>query len=63
MEGDCEGNEFSDNGDCTYGQGNGGIPIEMIILISGISGAAVIGVATLLLIRRRRKRMVSIVTC
>jgi hypothetical protein len=33
----------------------GGIPIELIILISVISGGAVIGVATLLLIRRKRK--------
>ena len=32
-----------------------GIPIELIILISVISGGAVIGVATLLLIRRRKK--------
>jgi parallel beta-helix repeat protein len=35
----------------------GGIPIELIILISVISGGAAIGVATLLLIRRKRKRM------
>ncbi len=33
-----------------------GIPIELIILISVISGGAVIGVATLLLIRSKRKR-------
>jgi len=32
-----------------------GIPIEIIILISVISGGAVIGVATILLIRRKRK--------
>jgi len=38
-------------------QGGGGIPIEMIILISVISGGAVIGVATLLLIIRKRKRI------
>ena len=35
----------------------GGFPVELIILISVISGGAVIGVATLLLIRRRRKRI------
>ncbi|GAH48086.1 unnamed protein product, partial [marine sediment metagenome] len=33
------------------------MPIEMIILISVISGGAVIGVATLLLIRRKRGRI------
>lgn len=33
-----------------------GFPIELIILISVISGGAVIGVATFLLIRRKRKR-------
>lgn len=33
----------------------GGIPIELIVLISVISGGVVIGVATLLLIRRKRK--------
>ena len=53
----CQGNKFSDNGDCTYGQGDGGIPFELVILISSISGGAVIGVATLLLIRRKRKRI------
>ena len=36
-------------------QDGGGIPIELIILISVISGGAVIGVAALLLIRRKRK--------
>jgi len=55
VEENCQGNTFSDNGECTYGQGNGGIPIEIILLISVISGGAVIGVAALLLIRRRRK--------
>ena len=34
-----------------------GIPIELIILISVISGGAVIGVAIILLIRRKRKRI------
>jgi len=57
VEENCQGNTFSDNGDCTYGQGNGGIPIELIVLISVISGGAVIGVATFLLIRRKRKRI------
>ena len=38
-----------DNGDV--------IPLELIIIISVISGGAVIGVATLLLIRRKRKRI------
>ena len=38
-------------------QEGGGIPIEMIILISVVSGGAVIGVATLLLIIRKRKRI------
>ncbi len=36
-------------------QDTGGFPFELIILISVISGGAVIGVATLLLIRRKRK--------
>jgi len=35
----------------------GGIPIELIILISVISGGAMIGVATILLIIRKRKRI------
>ena len=38
-------------------QEGGGIPIELIILISVISGGAVIGVATILLIRRKRIRI------
>jgi parallel beta-helix repeat protein len=38
-------------------RGTGGFPIEMIILISVISGGAVISVATLLLIGRKRKRI------
>ena len=38
-------------------QDGGGIPIELIIFISVISGAAVIGVATLLLIIRKRKNI------
>ena len=38
-------------------QDGDGIPLELIILISVISGGAVIGVATLLLIRRKRKRL------
>jgi parallel beta-helix repeat protein len=33
------------------------IPLELIIIISSISGGAVIGVATLLLIIRKRKRI------
>lgn len=42
---------------CPIPQDNGGFPFELIILISVISGGAVIGVATLLLIRRKRKRI------
>ncbi|MHA1193594.1 MAG: right-handed parallel beta-helix repeat-containing protein [Promethearchaeota archaeon] len=38
-------------------QDNEGIPIELIILVSAVSGGTVIGVATLLLIRRKRKRI------
>ena len=40
-----------------HSQEGGGIPIELIILISVISGGAVIGVATLLLIIPKRKRI------
>ena len=36
---------------------DGIIPVELIILISVISGLAVIGVATILMIRRKRKRI------
>jgi len=54
-EENCIGNTFSDNGDCMYGQGSSGVPIELIILVSVISGGAVIGVVVLLLIRRTRK--------
>ena len=50
----CQGNTFRDNEYCDYGEG---IPLELIILISSISGGAVIGVVTLLLIRRKRKRI------
>jgi len=57
VEDNCLTNKFSDNGDCTYGQENGGIPIELIVGISVISGGTVIGVAVLLLIRRKRKRV------
>ena len=39
------------------GDSGGGIPIELIILISVISGGAVIGVITLLLLIRKRKRI------
>jgi parallel beta-helix repeat protein len=43
---------------CTISaQDGGGIPIELIILISVISGGAMIGVATLILIRHKRKRI------
>ncbi len=38
-------------------KGTRGIPTELIILISIISGGAVIGVVTILLIRRKRKRI------
>lgn len=38
-------------------KGKEGIPIELIILISVISGGALIGLATVLLIRRKRKRI------
>jgi parallel beta-helix repeat protein len=48
----CTGNTFSDNGDCTYGQ----IPIELIILISVLSGGGVIGIVTFLLIRWKKRR-------
>ena len=47
----CVGNTITNN-NC----GEEGIPFELIILISVISGGAAIGVATLLLIRRKRKR-------
>ncbi|MFX0083210.1 MAG: nitrous oxide reductase family maturation protein NosD [Candidatus Hodarchaeota archaeon] len=54
--GDCEGNVFSDNnGPCPPPKE--GIPIELIILISVLSGGAVIGLTTILLIRHKRKRI------
>jgi hypothetical protein len=53
VESSCEGNLFENN-DC--GEGDG-IPIELIIIISSISGGAVIGIATFLLIRRKKKRL------
>jgi len=46
----CEGNVFKNN---NCGEG-GRFPIELIILISIISGGAVIGIATILLIRHKR---------
>jgi parallel beta-helix repeat protein len=55
-ENNCTGNKFSDNGACTYGQGDG-VSFEMILLISIISGGAIVGVVTILLIRHKRKRI------
>ncbi|MHA1241320.1 MAG: NosD domain-containing protein [Promethearchaeota archaeon] len=52
----CDGNIFIDNEHCPPPNGDE-IPFELIILISVISGGAVIGVATLLLIIRKRKRI------
>ena len=49
----CEGNTFENN-DC--GKGNG-ISFEMILLISIISGGAMVGVVTILLIKHIRKRI------
>ena len=59
VEENSQGNIFSDNGDCTYGESEDGRgnPIELIILISVISGGAVIGVITLLLLIRKRRRI------
>jgi len=48
----CEKNKFKDNKYCNYGE----ITNEWIILISVISSGAVIGVVTLVIIRRKRKR-------
>jgi len=50
-EENCQGNAFGDNGDCTYGESEdgGGNAMDLIILISVISGGAVIVMATLLL--------------
>ena len=48
----CTGNTFSDNGDCIYGQ----VSIELIILISVLSGGGVIGVLMFLLIRWKKRR-------
>jgi len=57
VEDNCQGNEFSDNGECAYGQDeDDGNPFELTIIYSVISGGGVIGVATLLLILRKRKR-------
>jgi len=42
---------------CPISTQDGGFPLELVIIISVISGAAVIGVATILLIRRKRKRV------
>ena len=54
MEENCIGNTFQNNDYCDYGEG---IPFEVIFIISSISGGAVIGIASLLLIRRKRKRI------
>ena len=48
----CTGNTFNDNGDCIYGQ----VSIELIILISVLSGGGVIGVLMFLLIRWKKRR-------
>ena len=56
FEEDCQGNIFSDNGDCIIVQGNGGIPIGLIVLISVISGGAVIVVTGILIRKRRRSK-------
>jgi parallel beta-helix repeat protein len=51
----CTGNFFSDNGDCMYGQ-ESRVPIELIILISVLSGGSVICVILVILIRRKEKK-------
>jgi len=54
FEENSQENEFSNNGDCTYGEV---ILFESIIIILVISGGVVIGLATLLLLIRKRKRI------
>ncbi|MBA7484748.1 hypothetical protein ES707_20278 [subsurface metagenome] len=53
VEDNCEGNIFENN-DC--GEGDG-ISFELIIFISVISGAALVTVVTIFLIRHKRKRI------
>lgn len=36
VEENCQGNIFSDNGSCLYGQGGGGIPGYNLFLLFGI---------------------------
>ncbi|NVM16982.1 MAG: right-handed parallel beta-helix repeat-containing protein [Candidatus Lokiarchaeota archaeon] len=58
LEVNCTGNQFSNNEYCDYGEDeDGGIPFDMIFLISIISGGAVIGIANTLLNRLKRKRI------
>ncbi len=38
----CQGNEYSDNGSCTYGQGGGGIPGYNLLVLLGIIFVVVI---------------------
>ena len=64
LEQHCQGNEFSDNGSCTYGEeedggdGDGNFPLTIIIIasISIVGGIGVAGFSIILLRRRKRAR-------
>jgi parallel beta-helix repeat protein len=49
----CEGNKFSDNGSCTYGE----IAFDLILSILSIIGGAAIILGALIINKRRLKRM------
>jgi parallel beta-helix repeat protein len=54
-EDNCWGNKFSDNGSCTYGQGDG-FPFDWIVPLMILVGCALMGLATLMLTGFKRRR-------
>ncbi|MFX0075842.1 MAG: nitrous oxide reductase family maturation protein NosD [Candidatus Hermodarchaeota archaeon] len=53
FERDCQGNEFSDNSGCDYGESDDNILLYVILIVGGVS---VIGAITIIEIRKVRKR-------
>jgi len=51
VEENCQGNRFSDNGDCTYGQGDGKIPGYNLFFLLGI-----ISVVAIIISKKVRKQ-------
>ncbi|MFX1498962.1 MAG: NosD domain-containing protein [Promethearchaeota archaeon] len=58
FEENCQGNKFSDNGDCIYGQsGNGRFPIEVLLSSIFIGVGILISIVLIFYIVNKRKRI------